>query len=183
MFNRIQVFSIAADDFLDTVPMTTDYTHMQNEDAFCYGQNYLAVIDGATGLNRLNLTPGPTDAGWMAARLSKLLDEYLSIDMVNSTSDILKRCAVQIHAELDEMGYGSLDNAYPSASVSVVRILNGSLDSFVLGDVSVILRHKDGFLINIIDTSLPERDNKVIARIVEKAESYRVLKKIGFVPF
>lgn len=131
-----------------------------NEDSFIVGQSFLAVIDGATGLNRIHLTPSATDAQWLSCRVAEQLACRLT-DLRQEILLSLQTTAEFIKAELDQMGYRELHNAYPSASISIVRIKNDLLECFVLGDCPIIIGLKKGVRL-IRDDKVPQRDAAVL---------------------
>ncbi len=134
---------------------------VSNEDSVYSSDNFLVVVDGATGLNGIHLTDKDTDAAWLSQRLCGLLSEWLP-DTGSTVPEILKRAAAQIKSELDEMGYDRYDNSYPSAGAAIARLNKDTLECFSLGDVPVIVTQKDNSLRFICDGALSARDDKVI---------------------
>lgn len=140
-----------------------------NEDAFAFGDNFAVVIDGATGLNKIHLSAGTTDAGWMARHLATLLKERLH-NTWDPIETILKDCAAAIQSELDHMGYDSYRQSYPSACVSVLRVNAHALECFYLGDCPILLLPASDRSIKILwDNAVPERDKKVVEWICRES--------------
>lgn len=132
-----------------------------NEDSIYSSENFLVVIDGATGLNGIHLTDKGTDAAWLSQRLCGILSDRLS-DTGCAVTEILKNAAALIKSELDALGYDKFEDSYPSAGVAIARLNGNTLECYSLGDVPVIITKKDGGLLYICDSALSARDNKVI---------------------
>lgn len=139
--------------------------NIHNEDAFVTGPSFLAVLDGATGLNKVHLTGAATDAQWLSRRTAELLEALLP-DPALELPEALRRAARAVKAELDQMGYRDLQDAYPSASVSIVRIRDGYLEGCVLGDCPVLVARRDGVDL-IYDDAVARRDAAVLRWMAE----------------
>lgn len=139
---------------------------LYNEDAFVYSDTYFVVIDGATGLNGIHLTPGPTDAAWLAGRLAQLLKEKLP-DTDAPVPGILKSAAAILKRELDALGYDRYEKAYPSACVSVARVREDLLECFTLGDAPVFVFMNDQTVCCLHDDSVARRDARVIDEMIK----------------
>ena len=137
-----------------------------NEDSILVSDNYLAVIDGATGLNGIHLTQDGSDAAWLSRRLCELLKDGLS-NLSIAVPETLKSAASTIKAELDNLGYNKFENSYPSAGVAIVRQKNDNLECFTLGDTPILLLYKDKSVKCFCDDSLVKLDDTVIKRMVE----------------
>lgn len=137
-----------------------------NEDSILSSNDFLAVIDGATGLNGIHLTPEGTDAAWLSKRLCELLKDGLS-NLDVAIPKTLKSVAVTIKTELDNYGYSRFENSYPSAGVAIVRQKNENLECFTLGDTPILLLYKDNSVKCFCDDSLVKLDDTVIERMVD----------------
>lgn len=131
-----------------------------NEDALLTGPSCLAVLDGATGLSKVHLTNATTDAQWFSQRIADLLGESLANTELELPA-ILYQAAETAKAELDKMGYRALQNVYPSASVSILRIRDRYLEGCVLGDCPILLGRRDGVQL-IYDDAVAKRDAAVL---------------------
>ncbi|MBQ7434021.1 MAG: protein phosphatase 2C domain-containing protein [Lachnospiraceae bacterium] len=170
MFEGFQTYSVAASDYFIDEPEKDNRECGENEDACCFGVDYLVVIDGATGLNSIHLTNEPTDTGWMSKRLAMLIGEKFSMDVKKTTKALLTECAMTICAELDEFGYESKKNSYPSACISIVRAYGDKIQCYVLGDVPILLHCADGSFMILTDDAVPKRDAKIIEWIIKKSK-------------
>lgn len=156
-----------------------------NEDALTYGADFGIVIDGATGLNGIHLTSGESDAAWMSSRLAGLLSQELA-ESSAGTADVVRHCAARIRDELVGFGYDADDpDAFPSACVSIVRLLDDALECYVLGDspLYVQMKDRDGGYVELYDRSVPNRDGAIVARMKElsRTENCSVREALAFV--
>lgn len=112
-----------------------------NQDCWGHVENAVWVIDGATNLDNIALSPGGDDGEWIASALNKFLletkwSEYASVaDVVREAIGTLWQ---QYMPWLDRAPNKS--STAPSAAIAVVRRLDRSrLEYFVLGDCSITL--------------------------------------------
>lgn len=136
-----------------------------NEDAILFSKKYVAVVDGATGLENIHLTDAESDAAWMSHRLCELLKKNLPNTRVTLKS-ILRKAAYTIKLELDALGYKSHSTSYPSASVAIIRQKGNFLECLTLGDTSIILS-TNGQIRHIYDETVALQDKIVIDRMVD----------------
>ena len=125
----------------------------------------MVVLDGATGLNKVHLTPAASDAQWLSQRLAELLRKAIP-DTEHSISAILAIAIETVRYELDSMGYQVLDHAYPSASIAVVRLNGDVLEGYSLGDCSIIIGKHNGLDL-IHDDAVPKRDAAILRWMAE----------------
>lgn len=136
-----------------------------NEDAFLAEPTFLAVLDGATGLNKVHLTPASSDAQWFSQRLVELLRNALP-DTGRSIPAILTQIVKTVRYELDSMGYRELDRAYPSVSIAVARLNGDTLEGYSLGDCPILIGKQDSLDL-IHDDAVPQRDAVVLRWMAE----------------
>lgn len=140
-----------------------------NEDAVVCGEDYLVVIDAATGLEPFHFTEEATDARWFAKSLAELLDFELQKEKSATVSltDILKNAAAKLQGKLDAFGYAECREGYPSACVSILRMVGERLEYLVLGDCPILLEGPEGVKL-LYDDSVTKRDNEVVEWIKEQ---------------
>lgn len=136
-----------------------------NEDAILVSREYMVVVDGATGLEKIHLTNAESDAAWMSHRLCELLEEYLPNTHV-SLVNILGKAARAIKRELDGFGYTAHPRAYPSASVAIARQRGKLLECLTLGDAPIFLTLSRQVKV-IYDNSVALRDKVVIDKMID----------------
>jgi hypothetical protein len=170
MFEEVYALSVASDDALDAGSPSMVQPRGKNEDALCFGKDFLVVIDGAAGLSGIHRMDAVSDVGWMSRRLSELAAAELGSGGSEPTAAILLRCARTIRREMDAAGYPPDGGEYPSACISVVRLIGERLECCALGDVTTLLLQRDGRLVTFMDTTVPKRDAKVVAWAAETAE-------------
>jgi hypothetical protein len=116
-------------------------TQVPNQDAWGHTDDAVWVIDGATNLDKLAVSPCGDDGEWIASALNDFLlevnwSEYESIaDVVREAIATLGR---QYMTWLDLAT--NKPTTRPSAAVAIVRrVGNSTLEYFVLGDCSVTI--------------------------------------------
>jgi hypothetical protein len=125
-----------------------------NEDLVAAGDGWALVLDGATPV------PG-VDSGcrhgvpWLVRRLAAALTARL---ILADPAPLAELVAGAIGDTTDaHAGRCDLDNPdTPSATMSVVRVRDTSLDYLVLCDSPVLLRHRDGTVTRLADDRLAE---------------------------
>ncbi len=144
--------------------------HLTNEDSFLIGKSYVAVIDGATGLEGIHHTDANSDAAWLSVRLCELLREPLE-DVTRSIEEILSDCASRLKQELISMGYEdhAAEYLFPSACVSILRVQPEALEYYLLGDAPIVLMDAAEKTSLYRDSTVPLRDQSVIQSVLENA--------------
>lgn len=135
-----------------------------NEDIAYFNENFAYVIDGATGLNGKNLISDTSDARWFV----DFWDEYLKASLNSSKSilDIVKLGIDKVYdkyfASVNKDLITKLD--LPSAAIAIVRIYNNSLEYFILGDCTIVIKNDDKLKF-IVDNRLAPFDNKIFKKM------------------
>lgn len=146
---------------------TEAYTHTikpANEDAYGVTRYGAFVMDGASALTRHHFTPAENDVVWMV----KWWESYLMANL-----DELERPLISII----EKGVTAFNKAFTiykpveklskleqvSSSLAVIRMHEMLLECFVLGDVEISLKHKDGTLEILTD----ERNKHLDAQVIQ----------------
>ncbi len=139
-----------------------------NEDS-CYAtENFMFVVDGATGLYKTNYTPFTSDAVWLSQYISNYLKEELS-NIDKSLGEIVSD-AVKSSVNAFESYYSEQKEVgYPSATGSIVRINENKLEYLVIGDSPILIEDKNGTVTELFEPQLRKLDKSVIADMVEHA--------------
>ena len=137
------------------------------EDRIGWSDNFMFIIDGASGLNGLHLTDFPSDAAWLAEKLSQGLKEHL-LHAELPLSQILYQIADTLKAEynncLAQHGRsGAVD--YPSAGVAILRLNDSKLEYLGLGDCTAVIETTSGTIEVLQEKQLTELDHAVIERM------------------
>lgn len=116
------------------------------EDRMGLGENYLFVIDGASGLTDLRVTDQGSDAAWLAESLRLALERRLP-HSDQALPCLLRDIAAQLKAQYDAAwqarGIASPVD-YPTAGLAILRLREGSLEYLGLGDCDVVVQRRDG---------------------------------------
>src|SRR5687768_9779505 len=94
-----------------------------NEDIAGHGSLAAWVLDGATGLSKERLLPGPSDAAWLSARFDALLRERADRpdrDPRVLISDLIAEVARNFEAE--RIRPGNKRYEMPSAGMAFIRL-------------------------------------------------------------
>lgn len=132
-----------------------------NEDTAYSADTYGWVIDGATGLNKKNLTKSESDAYWFVNEWNN----YLKYNILNNSitlKEIIINGIVCISDKFYQISTSKAPNKVdlPSASIVVIRINNDKVEYFLLGDCTLVVQNSDGKSSIIKQKLLDKLDNK-----------------------
>lgn len=151
----------------------------RNEDAYAVGDNFMVLADGASGVGKNHMRGWKTDAQWFSASLVKTLSSLIARDRGRSSIHSLVAQALHLlKQEWDQVvgmeKHGKLAAWFkPSASLVVVRLLESSqeLETYALGDATILVGQKDGQAVKVMDDTNCRRDAAMLAEAVEAAET------------
>lgn len=155
-----------------------------NEDIVGFTKTSAFIIDGASGLTRTNITDFENDVYWYVTQWKQILEANLDTDksLKDIMKDGLRSIKSRFHYLADKEEVNPLD--YPSAAITLVRIVNGNIEYFILGDCSIILKNNNREVLYLKDDRVTKFDNQVIKNIIEENEKnpnqHRIFK--GFSP-
>ena len=142
-----------------------------NEDAFSAGEHHLLVMDGATGVFNCNVTGEASDAQWLAHRGTEILGDYLETCVDPPIPMLCKQASLDIRREFLKFEPPTNLDAWPSAALGAVRLLEGRLEYYYLGDVAILVCLKDGTVKYVGgDYRLNRADNEAFDKMVRLAE-------------
>lgn len=145
-----------------------------NEDFVAYRDHqYVLVLDGSSGLDKeagVEYDGYNSSAQWFVQKFALTLRER--IDEMIPTTELLKGCirevkeAYQGLLKTDQKSEAAVIE--PSASLALVRKLDGKIEVTLLGDITVGVRTHDGEVKVLEQTDVARYDNKVIELIGKK---------------
>lgn len=139
------------------------------EDGLIFNNNYAVVMDGATGMNKYNVTGYGTDAQWLTLRTLEILSTKLK-ESSTSIVDILKITAETLRYEYRYLwslsGLNIQDIEYPSAGIIIVREVGDKIQLYRLGDCLGVVRTTEGIEV-LKDTELLKLDRQVHNTLVK----------------
>lgn len=142
---------------------------MVNEDSFSVSKRHLLVIDGASGLYGQHVTAEASDARWLALRGAEEYGRLLQ-ERDDPMPRLCREACLTIQKEfLSLLPPDAGQDAYPSAGVAAVRLTGDRLEYYSLGDLTILLRFRDGHVERIHDQTLTDLDNGVIREMVRLA--------------
>jgi len=149
----------------------TNTYKQHNEDACGHDSCFAWIIDGALPLDKTNVTPWKNDVSWVGNWWSEYLNTHLS-EMNIKIHEHLKSGILSLNdsfskfAEIDKLS--KLDRA--SFCIGIARICGSRLECFVLGDVEVAVKFKDGHYKIVKDYRVETMDDEVIQMISSRKD-------------
>ena len=128
------------------------------------------LVDGATGLTKVNLVKGESDASWYSRTLAEQTIELLE-DHELPTVDALRRAGEIVADEYLSMpgAKGLAREDLPNGSVSVLRWVGDEMEVCMLGDCTAAVVLRDGVVRVIHDPTLDELDKQNYERMYRYA--------------
>lgn len=156
-------------------PSGIDKNKYCNEDAIGYGEQFLFVLDGATGLTSdLPVMASDSDAAWFARETAQWLETHLLSSFERSISELLQ----QGMRELLSRWKGELQQL-PSAGIAVFRLCknyknqdHAYLEYFGLGDCLASIERTDGSFYIWKEQALESLDAEAIRQALCYREKY-----------
>lgn len=145
------------------IDLITDSYKTHNEDGFGFSKKAYWVLDGASALNENNYTLGENDVAWVVNWWVEYLEK--NIDQTQYTIErIIQKGIYALNSAfsnfVDVCTLTKLDVV--SLGIAVVRINDGVLEYFVLGDVEINIKNKRGEFLSFTDTKIKEMDQVVM---------------------
>ncbi len=140
------------------------FTHTEkidNEDAYGFGESFLFVLDGASGLGKRQVMHARSDAHWFAASVGRMLAKALEMheDPVQALKEILQSLREQYQRSAKE----KLSKAEtPSACIALFYESGEELCFFGMGDSCGVVEKADGRVEVISDPVLEALDQRAI---------------------
>lgn len=121
-----------------------------NEDAMWHSMSAAVVLDGATGLPGVHLTPGRSDAQWLVETVVRNLRAAADgHDFERTLQGALEQTAAQLTDAIG--GKDPKPEHEPMAALGAVSHVGGTLRYWLIGDVLLLLRKADGSIESIVD--------------------------------
>jgi hypothetical protein len=133
--------------------------HRPNDDAYCAGDGFAAVLDGATGLGE-PLLDTPSDAAWLAQQGA---DRLLHHAPFHHGRDLLRTALTEIEARFHAERLRPPQAVYeiPMASMMMVQPVYGPvLEAFWFGDCSALVQ-RPGEAVEVVGDALGKRTDEV----------------------
>lgn len=138
-----------------------------NEDVYGYGDNFVFVIDGATGLGENDCMGYGDDAKWFVENVASYLNNHVSS---GSIVECLQTVCEKLYAEYCAKLKCTQKVAYmPSSCISLFRIIDDKIEYYGLGDTMGYIEFLDGSYEIFYDSKLVALDNYAISEMVKIA--------------
>lgn len=144
-----------------------------NEDIFGICQYGAWVLDGSSGLTKVNVTKSDSDTKWFVEQWNDYLYKNINTDM--NLDEIIQFGIINIGENFRKIqGKRKLEHIdLPSLSMSVVRFKNHYIEYFVLGDCCIL--YKESSEVNeIYDDRVSRLDKSVIDKMIYISETKKV---------
>lgn len=140
-----------------------------NEDVWAASGQWAFVLDGASGLSSVSHMAPLTDAAWLVQGLKAWLMEHI---LDEDSLESIVRSGIQSLQTVWQQA-GGLES--PSCTITCLRIHNGQLEYYVLGD-SLLLIETPQEVLRFCDPAVEKLDALVIQRMqqlsMEKMEPF-----------
>ena len=143
-------------------------TTTANQDRWGHSVDAIWVIDGATNLDKIAVSPGGDDGEWIASTLDRFLYDA-DWSSPKSTIEILKDASQQMGEQYAKwVEEAPIKPAtFPSATLTIVRRLVNSLEYVVLGDCSLTVLDSAALTETYVTTyALSALDNAALGEMV-----------------
>lgn len=159
--------------------------HLINEDKIIAKDNYLIVIDGATGLGNIELDENLTSAEWyvknLAVYLQMELDAYKELE-ANNIKEIVKKSISKmknlVKQKETELNITLERYNIPSCCLTIFYKTKDKIIIFSLGDNSVLIKHKNKNELEIISDPIHNNfDNRVFKLMRQIAKDNNITIK------
>ena len=140
------------------------YTHSDkryNEDVSAVGNDYMFVIDGATGLGANDVMGCGDDARWFAQTMKEHIQKHIhdELPLTEIVCQAIRDTRSRYRQDVEKMKKIDM----PSGCIALFRLKDKKLEFFGLGDTCGVIELRDGQILMIADNSLrPSRINLLL---------------------
>lgn len=144
-----------------------------NEDIIDYGNNYILLMDGATGLTNNHIKTHPSDAVWFVEETAKFIKENISEyqDLLQLLDNLINHLNKSYY-EIVKQEVTRID--MPSAGMILVREKNHDIELLMLGDCTTIIEYQSLKLEVLHDDRVSKLDNGVIEKMKQIASQKNI---------
>lgn len=136
-----------------------------NEDAAYASEDFIFVLDGATGLIPSNIMDYGSDAAWLSNRTADILRENLARKNA-SIADIVTEAMELLRSE-----WRAETKLLPSCGLSILRLNGDVLEYFGLGDCYASVLYEDGSFQLWEDEDIKKLDHLALKEMMELSEN------------
>lgn len=133
------------------------------EDRLGFGEDFLFVIDGATGVTANQIPDYLSDTVWFVETVTQFLNDKLSMEADKKTKDILNGLLKYMNDQFHALEIGNIDKlGMPSAAFIMARKVGAQLEIVSIGDCTGVIEFRSGKYEVIHDNRVTELDNQVV---------------------
>ncbi|MBE7090182.1 MAG: hypothetical protein E7362_05200 [Clostridiales bacterium] len=144
----------------------TRKSHRYNEDKIIIGDNYAMVLDGATPLCPLGISP--SDASWLVSFVKDNLPKRCN-DLESELHKIAKMAGEKLRAMLNNNPVH-----LPSASLAFAQIVDNKVIICTLGDCEAIIKTKNGNITRQVIPTLSKLDGIALNAIIKTKKEQNI---------
>ena len=131
------------------------------------------LVDGATGLTKVNLVPGTSDAAWYARTLSEQIVDRISEPDASVADALVEAGRATAEAYRRFPGATELERIdEPNGSLTVLRWDDDSVEVWQLGDCTAVVTMRDGRTELLHDATLTALDDENYERMYRHATKH-----------
>lgn len=138
-----------------------------NEDCFYLADDLAFVIDGASGLDKVNITNEISDAAWYSHKLKEGILKYQKESEIRNVLSLALR---EVNDKYRNIAGFEKVKDFPSAVIAMARKKDEFIEVFVLGDCMLVLEKNDLEIERIEDTRIEKFDKKAILYGIQKSK-------------
>ncbi len=143
-----------------------------NEDRFNCGDKWFLLLDGATSLSGDLISLYKTNAVWLVENISSYVEK--NIEKYSSTIDLLENMEKYLIEEFNELELDFDEDIEPTASMVLVRDIDGKIEVTTLGDASTIVCFKDERMELLHDTRVKDMDRYALDEMIAIADAENI---------
>ncbi len=143
-----------------------------NEDRFTCGDNWFLLLDGATSLSGDLISLYKTNAVWLVEKICVYIEK--NIEKYKSTLDLLQHMEKYLIKEFEDLEIDFSEDIEPTASMVLVRDLDGKIEVTTLGDTSTVVCFKDNRMELIHDPRVKTLDKIALDEMIAIADAENI---------
>ena len=140
---------------------------IHNEDVYGFGENFVFVIDGATGLGENDCMGYGDDAKWFVENVAKYLCDHVSSGTIIEHLEMI--CSQLYDTYSKQLKFNHKAAYMPSSCISLFRIVDETVEYYGLGDTMGYIEFTDGSYEVMYDQKLVDLDASAIKQMEDIA--------------
>lgn len=131
-----------------------------NEDTYIVSRNFVAVIDGATGISNVKFQGYSSYAAWFVDEFKRRIISFYN-DFDTNIPEAIRLCVNEIKEEHSLCNIPLCEK--PTFTIGVIQV-NEDIQSFLLGDCYVYILNREQKIIKLYDDRIKKFTNKTLLK-------------------